>query len=579
MLMQVASISRGKRRPATFGNAGALASAEIQDTDPVFANAQQLYLDAIHIPAALVVLEQGQPRIAACNTAFQRVGGNGADSEKAHGLVAAVRAFLEGSEDRDDLDWHQPGIGGRTFRVHLSRMPLHGKHERRALVTLVDRTAEVETARSLRAEMLHDSLTGLPNRLAFGEAIEESIDADDPDNSFAILAVDLSRFSRINECVGALAGDELIITVARRLVSALRQGDMLARMAGDEFGVLMRGTEGGEDVVAAAARLQAALSTPIRLSELEIRVDCSIGGAMWDKRVHTSGDLLRNAQVALKRAKYSGQIELYRQGEANHARRRFSLETELRRAIEQDQLSLAFQPLIHLQTGTVSGFEALARWDHPDQGQISPAEFISVAEESGLIVPLGRWALDATARTLAEWDRQHGGQLPLKICVNVSPVQLARDSVDAAVKSTLDHNHIGGQRLTLELTESSIVADPERANRVLNALHDLGCRVAMDDFGTGYSSLAYLQKLPIDILKIDRSFVTNMHENSDSVAIIRAILSLARTLGMSTVAEGIETADAERTLVNLGCDTGQGYFFARPLLASDALAFYRARKA
>ena len=545
----------------------------------MLADARQRYLDAIHIPAALIVLEDGEPRIAACNTPFQRIGGNGADGEKARGLIAAVQAFLEGEQERHDLDWHQTGIGGRTFRVHLSRMPLYGEHEDRALVSLVDRTAEVETARSLRAEMLHDSLTGLPNRLAFSEAIEEAIEADGPDSSFAILAVDLNRFSRINECVGALAGDELIITVARRLVSALRQGDMLARMAGDEFGVLMRGTEGGDDVIAAAARLQLALSTPIRLSELEIRVDCSIGGAVWDKRVHTSGDLFRNAQVALKRAKTSGQIELYRQGEANHARRRFSLETQLRRAIDQDKLSLAFQPLIHLQTGTVSGFEALARWDHPDQGQISPQEFISVAEESGLIVPLGRWALDATARTLAEWDRQHGGQLPLKLCVNVSPVQLARDTVDEAVRTTLESNKIGGQRMTLELTESSIVADPERANRVLSALHDLGCRVAMDDFGTGYSSLAYLQKLPIDILKIDRSFVTNMHENSDSVAIIRAILSLARTLGMSTVAEGIETADAERTLANLGCDTGQGYHFARPLSADAALDFYRARKA
>ena len=577
--MQVASISRGKRRPATFGQAGALASAEIPDHDPVLAGARQQYLDAIHIPAALIVLEEEQPRIAACNTPFRRIAGEHADLDQARGLIAAVHAFFDSDQERHDLDWHQPGIGGRTFRVHLSRLPLYGEHEQRALVSLVDRTAEVETARSLRAEMLHDSLTGLPNRLAFGEAIEEAIETDGPDNSFAILAVDLNRFSRINECVGALAGDELIITVARRLVSALRQGDMLARMAGDEFGVLMRGTEGGEDVVAAAARLQSALSSPIRLSELEIRVDCSIGGAVWDKRVHTSGDLLRNAQVALKRAKYSGQIELYRQGEANHARRRFSLETELRRAIEQDQLSLAFQPLIHLQTGTVSGFEALARWEHPDQGTISPAEFISVAEESGLIVPLGRWALDATARTLAAWDREHGGALPLKLCVNVSPVQLARDTVDDAVRATLDHNRIGGQRMTLELTESSIVADPERANRVLSALHDLGCRVAMDDFGTGYSSLAYLQKLPIDILKIDRSFVTNMHEHSDSVAIIRAILSLARTLGMSTVAEGIETPDAERTLANLGCDTGQGYHFARPLTAGDALDFYRARKA
>lgn len=577
--MQVASITQGKRRPATFRRDGALLSVDVPDIDPMWASARQRYLDAIHIPAAVVVLDGDQPKVSACNLAFKRVGGEHADGERARGLISVLQAFLEGEQESCGLDWQEPGIGGRSFRLHLSRLPEQDPYDRRAMVSLVDRTAEVETARSLRAEMLHDSLTGLPNRLAFGEAIEGAIEVNGPDECFAVLAVDLNRFSRINECVGALAGDELIITVARRLVSALRQGDMLARMAGDEFGVLMRGTEGVDDVAAAAARLQAALSTPIRLSELEIRVDCSIGGALWDNRVHTSGDLLRNAQVALKRAKQSGQIELYRPGEANHARRRFSLETELRRAIDQDKLSLAFQPLIHLQTGTVSGFEALARWEHPEQGHISPTEFISVAEESGLIVPLGRWALDATARTLAQWDRQHGTQLPLKLCVNLSPVQLARDMVDKAVKATLDHNCIGGQRLTLELTESSIVADPERANRVLNALHDLGCRVAMDDFGTGYSSLAYLQKLPIDILKIDRSFVTDMHENGDSVAIIRAILSLARTLGMSTVAEGIETAEAERTLANLGCDTGQGYHFARPLLPSDALDFYRARKA
>jgi diguanylate cyclase (GGDEF)-like protein len=577
--MQVASISRGKGRPATIGPAVAFASVQIPDLNPELNGDRQRYLDALHIPAAVIVLDDGQPKMAGCNTPFQRIGGELSNGMEAHGLIGAVRDFLRGAQEKHELDWRQPGIAGRCFRLHLSRLPVIGSHDRRALVMLVDRTAEVETARSLRAEMLHDSLTGLPNRLAFGEALEETIDTDGMDGNFAILAVDLNRFSRINECVGALAGDELIITVARRLVSALRQGDMLARMAGDEFGVLLRNTESDEDVVNAATRLQAALSTPIRLSELEIRVDCSIGGALWDKRINASGDLLRNAQVALKRAKLSGQVELFRPGEANHARRRFSLETALRRAIEQDKLSLAFQPLIHLQTGTVSGFEALARWDDVEHGNISPVEFISVAEESGLIVPLGRWALDATVRTLADWDQRHGSQLPLKLCVNVSPVQLARDPVHEVVRGILDHNRIGGQRLTLELTESSIIADPERANRVLNALHDLGCRVAMDDFGTGYSSLAYLQKLPIDILKIDRSFVTNMHENGDSVAIIRAILSLARTLGMSTTAEGIETAEAERTLANLGCDTGQGYFFARPLSADDALDYYRARKA
>jgi diguanylate cyclase (GGDEF)-like protein len=447
------------------------------------------------------------------------------------------------------------------------------------MVTLVDRTAEVETARSLRAEMLLDSLTGLPNRLAFDEAISAAIEADCGGESFAVLAIDLARFSRINECIGGLAGDELILTVARRLVSALRTGDMLARMAGDEFGVLLRLREGPGDALHAARRLQVALSTPIRLSELEIRIDCAIGCALWSDRTPTSADLLRNAQVALKRAKGSGKIEVYQPGEVNLVRRRFSLETDLRRAIENDGLSLAFQPLVDLESDAVSGFEALARWNHPDHGAVSPTEFIAVAEDSGLIVPLGRWALDAAARTLAGWDAEAGMTLPIRLCVNVSPVQIARDTIADAVISTLATHKVDGDRLTLEITESSIIADPERANRVLHALHELGCRVAMDDFGTGYSSLAYLQRLPIDILKIDRSFVTNMHENRDSVAIIRAILSLARALGMSTTAEGIETIEAVRTLTALGCTTGQGYYFARPLAADAALDYFRLRSA
>jgi EAL domain-containing protein (putative c-di-GMP-specific phosphodiesterase class I) len=343
--------------------------------------------------------------------------------------------------------------------------------------------------------------------------------------------------------------------------------------------VLLRGIEQPDDALIAARGLQAALAAPIRLSDLEIRVDCAIGGALWSDRRSASSDLLRNAQVALKRGKASGQVEIYQPGEVNLIRRRFSLETDLRRAIENDELTLAFQPLIDLETDAVSGFEALARWNHPDHGPVSPAEFISVAEDSGLIVPLGRWALDAAARTLVEWDRSAGASLPIRLCVNVSPVQIARDTIVSAVGSTLSAHGVDGDRLTLELTESSIVADPERANRVLHALHEIGCRVAMDDFGTGYSSLAYLQRLPIDILKIDRSFVTDMHENRDSVAIIRAILSLARALGMSTTAEGIETIQAARTLAALGCTTGQGYHFARPLGATAALDYFRARSA
>ena len=576
--MQHSRINREKGVGAARRSPGGLTCVVSDGLEPAQAEARQRYLDAIHIPAAVVAMEGDQLTAIARNQTFVGIaqGRTGRDLGQ---LVSLVRAFLISGAHQHDCAWEEPGVGGRHFRVHLTRLPSYGHHDERAMLSLVDRTAEVETQRSLRAEMLLDTLTGLPNRLAFEEAIDRAINDGAEQDGFAVLSVDLVRFSRINECIGALAGDELILTVARRLVSALRAGDLLARLAGDEFGVLMRVSDGLEDALHAARRLQHALASPVRLSDLEIRIDCAIGCASWNDRTPTSGDLMRNAQVALKRAKASGRVEIYQPGEVSLARRRFSLESDLRRAIERDELSLAFQPLVHLESGVVSGFEALARWNHETLGAISPVEFISVAEESGLIVPLGRWAMNAAAQTLLDWDRQTGMTLPLQFCVNVSPVQLARDALFDMVASTLRAHGLGGERITLELTESAIVADPESARRVLHGLHDLGCRVAMDDFGTGYSSLAQLQKLPIDVLKIDRSLVTDMHDDRDSVAIIRAILSLAQALGMSTTAEGIETAQAGRTLQALGCTTGQGYYYARPLASADALAYFLANRA
>jgi EAL domain-containing protein (putative c-di-GMP-specific phosphodiesterase class I) len=286
-----------------------------------------------------------------------------------------------------------------------------------------------------------------------------------------------------------------------------------------------------------------------------------------------SEDLVRNAQVALKRAKQSGRVEVYQQGEVAVARRRFSMETELRRAIEGGQLKLAYQPLIDLQGDRLAGFEALARWSHPDYGAISPTDFISVAEESGLIVPLGRWAINEAMATLAKWDETFGGVLPIYVGVNVSAVQLVRDDIAEVARGALETYKLQGSRLMLELTESAIIADPERSGRLLNRLKELDTTIAMDDFGTGYSSLAYLQKLPIDLLKIDRSFVSGMLGDRDSVAIVRAILSLASALGMHTTAEGVETAELAQTLAALGCSYGQGYYYSRPLSAEAAYAY------
>lgn len=537
------------------------------------AAALQHYLDALPIAAGVATLVGDQPSFIARNARLARMKGP-LSEETIAGFRARLRDHLIADAPAETYMWDDPAVGGRHFQVYLTPLNPHSESGRRLMVSMIDCTAAIETERSLRFGMLHDSLTGLPNRLAFSEAIEAMLDGrEEHVGGFAVLVLDLSRFGRINEGIGSLAGDELILAVASRLRSVLRPQDMLARMTGDEFAVLVPLGDGPGDALHVARRLQEALTFPLRLSELEIKIDCAIGCAIWHENALGAADIIRNGQFAMKRAKHSGRIEVYQPGEAGRARRRFSLETELRRAIEADGLDLAFQPLVDMNTGAVRGFETLARWNHPERGSIPPLEFITVAEESGLIVPLGRWVIDRALGTLAAWDKQAGRELPTYFAVNVSAVQLARDPVAAVVADALQRHGLAGERLTLELTESSIVADPDRASNMLDALKALSCRIAMDDFGTGYSSLAYLQRLPIDVLKIDRQFVSAMFDDKDSTAIIRAILSLANALGMTTIAEGIETAAAAHRLAELGATAGQGFYFARPMPAGEAFEY------
>lgn len=545
-------------------------------------------LDALPIAAA-VIGQDDSSRLAvlAHNSRFRdtvdsstcnALNWDDADCLKDGAIAALLQDFFADGSAPSELDFRDgEGVAARYFKLKLAPLPKGDKALSRCLLSLVDRTVEAQAERALRAEMLRDSLTGLPNRLAFTEKVEQIAEARARDIQHAVLVVDMLRFSRINESMGSLAGDELLITFARRLMSALRGGDVLARTGGNEFGVLVTLRRGVADALAAAARIQEVLAAPFKISDLEIRVECAIGLALMTKGQEAE-ELFRNAQFAVKQAKQTGKPQVYEAKQAVEARRRFSIETELRRALDKDQLKLFYQPLIDLKSGEVAGFEALARWNHEDRGEISPTEFIPVAEESGLILTLGRWAMHTAAETLAEWDRTAGERLPLYVGVNLSAIQVARDDIAAVVSSALKASGLTGDRLTLELTESSIVQDPARATRVFDALKSLEATVAMDDFGTGYSSLAYLQRLPIDVLKIDRSFVTGMMVDPDSVAIVRAVLSLADALGMSTTAEGIETVELATTLATLGCASGQGFYFARPLEASAAVEYWKSRK-
>ncbi|WP_343346330.1 bifunctional diguanylate cyclase/phosphodiesterase [Sphingomicrobium sp. XHP0239] len=546
-------------------------------------------LHALPIPGAIIVLEERDLRIEACNDAFLKASmdhaarpdrsADAAMKMAGEGPVGDfLRAYLsEPGAAQDEIEHRtDEGPGAREFRLKVAPLPsIEGR--RRCLFTALDQTPERQAQKNLRDQMVQCSLTGLANRLAFTDAVEEIAEDEARAAGHAILLIDLARFSRINQSMGSVVGDELLISCASRLVGALRDGDMLARTGGNEFGLLC-GLKGGEtDAVLAAERICGVLREPFTLGTNDIRVDCAIGIALLTHG-EDGEELFRNAQFAVKRAKRTGQPTVYRDEEASLARRRFSIETELRRALERDELKLAYQPLVELKTGRVTGFEALARWTHEERGEIGPSEFIPVAEESGLILELGRWAMDRAARQLATWDAAEARTLPIGLSVNLSAIQVARDDVSELVGSALRAHRIGGERLTVELTESAIVQDPTRATRVLETIKGLDAHLAMDDFGTGYSSLAYLQRLPIDLLKIDQRFIKGMLNDPDSIAIVRAILGLADALGMETTAEGIESVELETTLATLGCAHGQGFHFSKAVDGNTALAYWRARE-
>ena len=538
--------------------------------DPACGTTLATILDLVPIPAAIIVQQARGAVLREANRAFVRAGLKPAAVLDA--IEAGVGDCLAGGV-AVSLEWAAgDAVEPRHYRVTLSPLPGDAAA---CLVSLIDQTGEITTEQNLRREMTIDSLTGLPNRTGFGDRLEAEL--SDDRRKFAVIVIDLDRFSRINACLGGMVGDELLITVARRVKSALRAGDVLARIGGDEFGILLAIEDDAAEADQVARRIRAALATPFRLSDFEIRVTCSIGIAIGREAAGQAEDVIRHAQFAMKRSKRSGVAESYQYEAFDVARERFAMETALRRAIDGGQLRLAFQPVCDLESGRVHAFEALARWTDESGRDHSPTEFIAVAEESGLIVPLGRWALDRAVETLAAWDRRWGGDCTVQVAVNLSPLQLGRETMADVVAETLARHGIDGPRLKLELTESALVDEPERIASVLHALKALGPTIAMDDFGTGYSNLATLQALPIDMLKIDRSFVTTMMDDRDKMAIVKAVLALAQALGMTTVAEGIETPDLARTLEAMGCTYGQGFHFARALSPDDAYALLESR--
>jgi len=416
----------------------------------------------------------------------------------------------------------------------------------------------------------HDSLTGLPNREMFNGLLRHTIDtARRSGRWFALLFIDLDRFKIINDSLGHDAGDMLLVEVASRLHEALRASDIVARLGGDEFVVILDGTSDRGDVERVASHLLSVLGQPMQLSGHECHSTASIGIALYPEHGDDAATLTKNADMAMYQAKEDGKNSFrFFSGEIKvQSIERLRLESELRRAVERRQFSLHYQPKVDLGTGQITGVEALLRWKHPELGQVSPAQFIPLAEETGLIVPIGRWVLREACAQNMTWQR--GGLRPVSMAVNLSPRQFADEHLLNDVDEALQASGMSAVLLQLEVTESMVMRNVARAVRVLNAIQDRGIRLAIDDFGTGYSSMSLMKQFPIDTIKIDRSFVRDLPRDSEDQAIAQAIISMGKALGMTVVAEGVETAEQHAFLRNHDCDEMQGYLFSKPLPAGE----------
>ena len=432
----------------------------------------------------------------------------------------------------------------------------------------------------LRHHAFHDPLTGLPNRALFMDRLGHALARArrNPHHRFAIVLLDLDRFKLVNDSLGHVAGDELLVSVGQRLESCLRPGDTVARLGGDEFMVLLEDVRDADDARSVAERVQRALALPLPLGGHDVIASASIGIAVGDGSITEPHELLRDADTAMYEAKSRGGGQLVSFDARMHDRavERLQMESALRSAIERGELSVYYQPIVALETRTILGFEALARWRHPSLGNVAPIRFIPLAEETGLIAEIGAWVLGEAARQAKRFGELFPERGPLTMHVNMSVRQMQQDpGLLERVDRVLAETGLAPELLTVEVTESVIMEDSEKGERLLGALQKRGVRVCMDDFGTGYSSLSYLHRFRVDSLKIDISFVRNLTESHGRAEIVRTILTLAETLGLSVVAEGIETREQLERLIELGCSEGQGYLFSPPIDAASVESLLR----
>jgi diguanylate cyclase (GGDEF)-like protein/PAS domain S-box-containing protein len=461
--------------------------------------------------------------------------------------------------------------------VSTTKLPLRGRDGGIVGTFGISRdiTARKLAEAQLERQAFFDALTGLPNRALFMNRLQHLFHRArrTPEGLlFAVLYFDLDRFKSVNDGLGHLAGDELLIGIARRLEQHMRPSDTFARLGGDEFTILLEDISSEADATRVADRIQQELSTPFVLAGHEFFTSASIGIALSLSGYDRPEDMLRDADTAMYRAKAAGRSrhQIFDADMHQRAMALLRLETELRHALDRGELLAYYQPIIDLETRTLRGFEALARWRHPERGLVPPDVFIPVAEETGLVGVIGELMLKEACQQMKIWQDRYPRTPPLGVSVNISTRQLGHAGMVDQVARILRETNLAPGSLTLELTESTLMQNLKAGAGVIRQLHDMAVHVHVDDFGSGYSSLAYLQNLPVDTLKVDRAFVSGMEGKPQQTAIVKAIVSLARNLGMDVIAEGVETDEQADTLLTLRCSTGQGFLFSRPLPAEEA---------
>ena len=489
---------------------------------------------------------------------------------------ASIDAYLEGTTSNFEIEYRIRHFSGNYLWMMAKGLAIRTSSGRatRFAGSQTDVSERKSNEEQMIYDALHDTLTSIPNRTLLLDRIRQSLVRRKryPKTSFAIIFIDLDRFRLVNESLGHIHGDELLQLISARLKETIPIGDTVARLGGDEFSVLLQDIESVRDVEAIAKDIQNSFSKPFFLGDKEVFASASMGIAHSDNNYKTPEEILRDSELAMYRAKRGGKSQSivfqpqFRQSSLSP----IDLDTDLRRALDRDEMELHYQPIISMRDRTISGFEALLRWSHRSRGVISPNEFIPLAEETGLIYDLGQWVLGKACKQIAAWNKSKKKEDQLEISINLSSRQFSDPNLVEGIVENIEKSGFDAEFLKIEITESALMQNAQRSVSMLNQLKDLNIKVCVDDFGTGYSSLSYLHTFPIDTLKIDRSFVHDMSRNFRNMEIIRTIIMLAHNLKLDVIAEGVETGEQDAQLSALGCQFAQGFYFSRPINSSDA---------